>query len=161
MTLTASFAFNDAEIDGFNSPIDPTTGVAQFPGGVFSGQDLLFSPDFNFTLGLNFNYPVSESTEFFLNTTFASVDDQESFLPGGNPDPAANPFPLPAEGLLPSYELWDLSLGLTFSEKYRVTLIAKNLLDDSFVTTNSGDQFRFQIPREADRYFGLNFRADF
>ena len=161
LTLTASFAFNDAEIDGFNSPIDPTTGQAQFPGGVFSGQDLLFSPDFNFTLGLNFNYPVSESTEFFLNTTFASVDDQESFLPGGNPDPAANPFPLPAEGLLPSYELWDLSLGLTFSEKYRVTLIAKNLLDDSFVTTNSGDQFRFQIPREADRYFGLNFRADF
>lgn len=161
LTLTGSIAYNDAEIDGFNSPIDPTTGQPQFPGGVFSGEDLLFSPDLNYTIGLNFNYPVSPSTEFFLNTTFARVDEQESFLPGGSPDPAVNPFPLPAQGLLPSYNLWDMSLGLNFSEKYRVTLIAKNLLDESFVTTNSGDQFRFQIPREADRYFGVNFRADF
>ena len=161
ITLTGSLAYNDAEIDGFNSPIDPTTGQPQFPGGVFSGQDLLFSPDFNYTVGLNVNYPVSDTVDFFLNTTFSGVDDQESFLPGGNPDPAVNPFPIPAQGLLPSYELWDLSLGLSFNDTYRVTLIAKNLLDDSFVTTNSGDVFRFQIPREADRYFGVNFRADF
>ena len=161
LTLTASVAYNDAEIEAFNSPIDPTTGVAEFPGGIFGGQDLLFSPDFNYTLGANFQYPVSASTDFFLNTTFSRVDDQESFLPGGDPDPTVNPFPLPAEGLLPSYNLWDLSLGLNFNEKYKVTLIAKNLLDESFVTTNSGDQFRFQIPREADRYFGVNFNANF
>lgn len=161
LTLTGSLAWNDAEIEAFNSPIDPTTGLPEFPGGVFSGEDLLFSPDFNYTLGLNFNYPVSATTNFFLNTTFSRVDEQESFLPGGNPDPAVNPFPLPPEGLLPSYDLWDLSLGLNFQETYQVTLIVKNLLDDSFVTTNSGDQFRFQIPREADRFFGLNFRADF
>ena len=161
LTLTGSVAWNEAEIEAFNSPIDPTTGLAEFPGGIFTGEDLLFSPDFNYTLGLNFNYPVSASTEFFLNTTFSRVDEQESFLPGGDPDPAVNPFPLPAEGLLPAYNLWDMSVGLGFNDTYRITLIAKNLLDDSFVTTNSGDQFRFQIPREADRYFGLNFRADF
>jgi len=161
LTLTGSVAWNEAEIDGFNSPINPTTGQPDFPGGVFTGEDLLFSPDFNYTLGLNFNYPVAASTDLFLNTTFARVDEQESFLPGGNPDPSVNPFPIPAQGLLPSYNLWDLSLGLDFQETYKVTLIVKNLLDESFVTTNSGDQFRFQIPREADRYFGVNFRADF
>ena len=161
LQLTGSIAYNNAEIQEFNSPIDPTTGLPQFPGGVFQDEDLLFSPDLNFTIGLDYSQPLSDTTEFFLNTTFSRVDEQESFLPGGDPDPAINPFPLPAEGLLPSYNLWDLSLGLDFLEKYRVTLIAKNLLDESFVTTNSGDQFRFQIPREADRYFGVNFRADF
>lgn len=161
LTLTGSVAYNDAEIESFNSPLDPTTGLPEFPGGVFSGEDLLFSPDLNYTLGLNFNYPVSPSTQFFVNTTFSHVDEQESFLPGGDPDPSANPFPISPVGLLPSYDLWDLSLGLDFNETYKVTLIVKNLLDDSFVTTNSGDDFRFQIPREADRYFGVNFRADF
>lgn len=161
ITLTGSLALNDAEIRAFNSPIDPTTGVAQFPDGIFSGQDLLFSPDLNYTLGANLQYPVTETTDVFLNTTFAHVDEQESFLPGGNPDPAVNPFPIPAEGLLPSYNLWDLSLGVNYLDSYKLTFIVKNLLDESFVTTNSGDQFRFQIPREADRHFGVNFRADF
>lgn len=161
ITLTASAALNDAEIRAFNSPVDPTTGVAQFPDGIFRGEDLLFSPDFNYTLGANFNYPLSEKTDVFLNTTFAHVDEQESFLPGGNPDPAINPFPIPAQGLLPSYNLWDLSLGFEYDDSYRITFIVKNLLDESFAITNSGDQFRFQIPREADRHFGVNFRADF
>jgi iron complex outermembrane receptor protein len=161
LTLNASVAYNEAEIDRFNSPLDPTTGEPEFPGGVFSGVDLLFSPDLNYTLGADVEFPINQDTNFFLNTTFSHVDEQESFLPSGNPDPAVNPFPLAPQGLLPSYDLLDLSFGVEFNENYRVTLIAKNLLDESFVTTNSGDVFRYQIPREADRYFGLNFRAAF
>ena len=161
ITLTASIALNDAEIQAFNSPIDPTTNSPEFPGGIFSGQDLLFSPDLNYTLGANFEYPITETLNVFLNTTFSHVDEQESLLPSGNPDPIANPFPIPAQSLLPSYNLWNLRLGFDFKEDYRVTFIVNNLLDESFVTTNSGDVFRFQIPREADRYFGVNFRADF
>ena len=161
ITFTGAVSINDAEIQAFNSPIDPTTGVAEFPDGIFSGQDLLFSPDLNYTFGANFNYPVTEEISAFLNTTFSHVDEQESLLPGGNPDPAVNPFPIPAQSLLPSYNLWNLRLGFDYKEDYRVTLIVNNLLDESFVTTNSGDVFRFQIPREADRYFGVNFRADF
>ena len=161
MSFTGGIALNDAEIQSFNSPINPTTGVPDFPSGIFAGEDLLFSPDFNYTFGANFTYPVTDQADLFLNTTFAHVDEQESLLPGGNPDPAINPFPIPAQSLLPSYDLWDLSVGVEWEEKYRVTFIVKNLLDDSFVTTNSGDTFRFQIPREADRYVGVNFRADF
>lgn len=161
LTLTGAVALNEAEIQAFNSPIDPTTGAPEFPGGVFSGQDLLFSPDVNYNIGANVDYPLTQDLDFYLNTTFAHVDEQESFLPGGNPDPAVNPFPIPAEGLLPDYNLWDLSFGIRYLGKYSTTFIVKNLLDESFVTTNSGDQFRFQIPREADRYVGINFRAEF
>lgn len=161
LTLTGSVALNEAEIRAFNSPINPTTGVPDFPDGIFAGEDLLFSPDVNYNIGANFDYPITDEIDVFLNTTFAHVDEQESFLPGGSPDPAVNPFPIPAQGLLPDYNLWDLSFGMRFQDSYTATFIVKNLLDESFVTTNSGDAFRFQIPREADRYVGVNFRAEF
>ena len=161
LTLTGSVALNEAEIQAFNSPIDPTTGQPEFPGGVFSGVDLLFSPDVNYTFGADFEYPVSADMDVFLNTTFSHVDEQESALPGGNPDPAVNPFPIAPQNLLPDYNLWDLSFGVEYQDAYRLTFIVKNLLDESFVTTNSSDVFRFQIPREADRYVGVNFRAEF
>ncbi|MEM6410768.1 MAG: TonB-dependent receptor [Pseudomonadota bacterium] len=161
LTLTGSVALNEAEIQEFNSPLDPTTGQPEFPGGIFQDVDLLFSPDVNYTFGADFYYPLTDQYAFYLNTTFSHVDEQESLLPGGNPDPAVNPFPIPAQSLLPDYNLWDLSFGIEYEEKYRLTFIVKNLLDESFVTTNSGDTFRFQIPREADRYVGVNFRAEF
>jgi iron complex outermembrane receptor protein len=160
LSLTGCIALNDAEIRAFNSPLDPT-GLAEFPGGIFTGQDLQFSPDVNYTFGANVNYPITDDYDFLLNTTFSHTDEQESLLPGGNPDPAVNPFPIPPQSLLPDYNLWDLSFGVRYQDRYTATFIVKNLLDESFVTTNSGDTFRFQIPREADRYVGVNFRAEF
>jgi len=42
-----------------------------------------------------------------------------------------------------------------------VTLIGKNLGDESFLTTGGADGFRYQIPRDAERYFGVAFKANF
>jgi len=54
------------------------------------------------------------------------------------------------------------SVGMSFKDDaFRVSLIAKNLLDESYATTYSGDNFRYQIPRDADRYFGVAFKAQF
>jgi iron complex outermembrane recepter protein len=64
--------------------------------------------------------------------------------------------------LLPDYALFNASVALSFNDDaFRVTFIGKNLFDESFVTTYSGDNFRYQIPREADRYFGVAFKANF
>ncbi|MEM9668323.1 MAG: TonB-dependent receptor [Pseudomonadota bacterium] len=158
LTLTGAVSLNDAEIREFNSPLDPTTGEPEFPGGIFTGQDLLFSPDVNYTFGADIYYPLTDQYAVFLNTTFSHVDEQESLLPGGDPEAL---FPIPPQSLLPDYNLWNLSVGVEYQERYRLTFIVNNLLDESFVTTNSGDVFRFQIPREADRYVGVNFRAEF
>lgn len=161
LTLTGSIALNEAEIQAFNSPLDPTTGQPEFPDGIFTGQDVLFSPDVNFTLGANVDYPITDEIDLLFNTTFSHVDEQESLLPGGNPDPAVNPFPIPPQSLLPDYNLWNMNVGVRYRDRYTLSFIVNNLLDESFVTTNSGDVFRFQIPREADRYVGVNFRAEF
>ncbi|HDZ33603.1 MAG TPA: TonB-dependent receptor, partial [Pseudoalteromonas sp.] len=64
--------------------------------------------------------------------------------------------------LLPDYGILNASVGLSFKDDaFRVSLIAKNLTDESYATTYSGDNFRYQIPRDAERYFGVSFKARF
>lgn len=155
LTLTASAAFNDATIKEFNCPVDPTTGTAPTNCTTRSGLDLFFSPDVNYTLGWDYERPLTDGKAVFFNGSFAHVDEQNSLLPGTDGTFSAN-------SLLPDYDLLDASLGMSFGDgAYRVALVGKNLLDESFVTTFSGDGFRYQIPREADRYFGINLRASF
>lgn len=155
LTLTASASFNDATIKEFNCPVDPTTGTAPANCTTRSGLDLFFSPDVNYTLGWDYEQPLSNGKAFFFNGSYAHVDEQNSLLPGTDGSFSPN-------SLLPDYDLLDASVGLSFGEgAYRVAVVGKNLLDESFVTTFSGDGFRYQIPREADRYFGINLRANF
>ncbi|NNU17026.1 TonB-dependent receptor [Parvularcula sp. ZS-1/3] len=155
LSLTAAVALNEAVIEEFNCPVDPGTGQPPANCSDRSGLDLLFSPDLNYTLGANLKLPINDDTDFIGNLTFARVDDQQSLLP--NNDGTVNPV-----GLLPGYDLLDAQVGVSFMEgQYTVSLIAKNILDESFVTTYSGDGFRYQIPRDADRRFGVRFTGRF
>ncbi|MEL7110713.1 MAG: TonB-dependent receptor [Pseudomonadota bacterium] len=155
LTLTASAAFNDATIKEFNCPVDPTTGTAPANCTTRSGLDLFFSPDVNYTLGWDYERPLANGKAVFFNGSFAHIDEQNSLLPGTDGTFSPN-------SLLPDYDLLDASLGISLGDgAYRVAFVGKNLLDESFVTTFSGDGFRYQIPREADRYFGINLRASF
>ena len=63
---------------------------------------------------------------------------------------------------LPDYDILNASLAFSFDDdRYRISLIAKNLTDESYVTTFSGDGFRYQVPRDAERYFGAAVRVSF
>lgn len=155
LALTASVALNDAQIEEFNCPVDPLSGEPPAGCTSRSGLDLLFSPDFNYTLGANYVVPVGDSDEMVVNVSWAHVDEQNSLLPStsGEFNPVSR---------LPGYDMVDVSVSYAFGDgDYAITGFVKNLFDDSFVTTYSGDNFRYQIPREADRYFGVNFRANF
>ena len=154
LTLTGGIAYNKAEIDEFNCPIDPTTGQPPANCSARSGIDLLFSPDLNYTFSGEYSMPLGVNSEAFVRGAYAHIDDQESLLPGNDGSISTN-------SRLPGYDLVDLVIGLRYMDRYRVELIGKNLLDESFVTTFSGDGFRYQIPRDADRRFGVNFSADF
>ncbi|MEM9839371.1 MAG: TonB-dependent receptor [Pseudomonadota bacterium] len=155
LTLTAAIAANDAVIEEFNCPVDPTSGQPPANCSDRSGLDLLFSPDLNYTLAADYRQPVNSNTDVIGNVTYARVDDQQSLLP--NNDGSVNPV-----GLLPGYDLLDATIGLSLMDgQYEVALMARNLLDESFVTTYSGDGFRYQIPRDADRRFGVRFTGRF
>ena len=152
--LSGGFASVDAEIDAFNCPIEPTTGLPPPNCSARSGLAVPFAPDLKYSLNANYVIPL-DNMDIILNGTFVHTDEQRSTLPGNDGTFA------PAS-LLPEYDLIDASVGFSFSDdRFRITLIGKNLGDESYVTTFSGDGFRYQIPRHADRYFGVGFRAHY
>ncbi|MBL8628251.1 MAG: TonB-dependent receptor, partial [Rhodospirillaceae bacterium] len=64
------------------------------------------------------------------------------------------------------YGLVDLSAALVdVDDRYRVTFLVKNVFDQGFASAitsgGPGGSFRYIIPREADRYFGITARLNF
>jgi iron complex outermembrane receptor protein len=143
-----------AEIDRFNCPVDPTTGQPPANCSTRSGLAVPFAPDLKYSVYGSWVLPMSWA-DFFVNGSMVYTDEQQSNLPGndGTFNPAA---------LLPDYTLFNLNAGLSFADDaLRITLIGRNLGDESYVTTFSGDGFRYQLPRDADRFWGISLRANF
>jgi len=147
LRISGGLSSIEDEIDSFNCPIGESCTNR-------SGLDVPFSPDLKYSL--NANYVMNFSNmDVIINASFVHTDEQTSGLPNNNG--VQNPV-----SILPDYDILDASVAFSFSEdKYRVTLISKNLGDESFITTGGADGFRFQIPRSADRHFGVSFRANF
>ena len=147
-TLFGGLASVSAEVDEFRCPVtDPEcTGS--------SGADLPVAPDLKYSLSGEYVWELN-SMNIILNGSYVYTDEIFSGAPGQTPgqdDPA----------LLPDYALLNASLAFSFEDDaYRISLIGKNLTDESYATAYNGDGFRYQIPRDADRYFGVQFRANF
>lgn len=153
LTLIGGFAYTKAEIDRFNCPPDNDPDAPACEDR--SGLDVPFSPDLKYSISAEYFMETDHDFDVFFNTSFVYTDEQYSDLPNniGDFNPAA---------LLPDYSMLNASVAFSFNDDaFRVTLIAKNLTDESFVSTYSGDNFRYQIPREADRHFGVSFKANF
>ncbi|MFT6956026.1 MAG: iron complex outermembrane receptor protein [Halieaceae bacterium] len=145
-TLSGGLASIDAEIDRFNCPIEVVDCSTR------SGLPVPFSPDLKYSLMAEYVFHM-ERSDIIINGSFVHTDEQVADLPGndGSENPAA---------VLPEYDILNGSIGFSFDDdRYRITLIGKNLTDESFVTAYSGDNFRYQVPRDAERYFGIAFKA--
>lgn len=119
------------------------------------GDDLPFSPDEKYSLSSVYVIPLNDGAEWVVNASYVFTDEQLSGDIGQ--DEQSNP-----EVLLPDYEIFNASLTYHApDDQYSVSLIGKNLTDESYATTYSSDGFRYQIPRDAERYFGANFRFNF
>lgn len=139
----------DAEVDEFRCPVGLDTCDGR------SGADLPFSPDLKYSLSGEYVWELS-NMNVFLNASYVYTDELYVGAPGAT---AAASSPV---DLLPAYALINASLAFSFKDDdIRVSLIGKNLTDESFVTTYSGDNFRYQIPRDADRHFGVQLRMKF
>ncbi len=148
--LTGGFASITAEIDRFNCPV----GVPASACTDRSGLDVPFSPDLKYTIGANYLLDLA-SLDVIFDASFVHTDEQVAGLPSNNGTTAP-------QALLPEYDIFNASVAFSFQDdKYRLSLIGKNLGDESYVTTFSGDGFRYQIPRDAERYFGISLRANF
>jgi iron complex outermembrane receptor protein len=148
LTITGGASTVDAEVDQFLCPV----GLDTCDGS--SGDDLPFSPDLKYSFTGEYVWELDDM-EIYLNGSYVYTDEIFAGAPGATAE--TNP-----EALLPDYAILNASLAFSFSDDdYRISIIGKNLTDESYVTTYSGDNFRYQIPRDADRYFGVQLRAKF
>lgn len=146
--LTGGLSKVDAVVDEFRCPVGLTTCDGR------SGADLPFSPDLKYSVTGEYVIEM-DGMDVFINSSYVYTDDIFAGAPGTTA--TTNP-----EAFLPDYGIINASIAFSFNDDaYRISLIGKNLADESFVTTYSGDGFRYQIPRDADRHFGIQLRAKF
>lgn len=153
-TLSGGFSSVKAEVDEFKCPVGASTCTGS------SGADLPFSPDLKYSVVGEYSWDVDDM-RIILNGSYVYTDEIFAGAPGAVVGAVGAPGNN-REALLPDYGILSASLAFSFNDDaYRVSIIGKNLTDESFITTYSGDGFRYQIPRDADRYFGVQLRANF
>jgi len=147
LKLIAGIARTNATIDEFFCP----TGEQCTDR---SGLDVPFSPDLKYMVSLNY-FTELEEMNITWNSSYVYTDEQKATLPTNTGE--FNP-----EVILPDYAILNASIKFSFDDdNFQITLIGKNLTDESYYTSYSGDGFRYQVPRDADRYFGLQLRKLF
>lgn len=141
-TITGGAAYTDAKVKEFNS--NPVTGV---PSSV-NGRPLPLAPKWSSSIVSEWTAPFIGGTQAHLRGAWSYRGDQFSELG--------------AVGPIEQYSLVDLSLGFSDADdKYRLTFLVNNLLDDSYVTLNTQAGLRLHIPRDASRYVGVTFQAKY
>ena len=153
LNINGGFAYTDAKVDQFFLP----------PGGnpagvVPSGTPLAYAPKYKASLGGDYTIETGGAINIVLGAQASAQSKQLSLF---DPSPA-----LRAAGTIGGYTLVDLSAAIVdVNDRFKLTFQVKNVFDTSFASsiTNGGPggSFRFLIPREADRYFGITAKVNF
>ena len=153
LNINGGFAYTDAKVDQFFLP----------PGGnpagvVPSGTPLAYAPKYKASLGGDYTIETGGAVNIVLGAQASAQSKQLSLF---DPSPV-----LRAAGTINGYTLVDLSAAIVdANDRFKLTFQVKNVFDTSFASsiTNGGPggSFRFLIPREADRYFGITAKVNF
>ncbi|WP_425231046.1 TonB-dependent receptor [Sphingomonas sp.] len=152
-TISGGGAYTDAHVDQFfAAPGAAATAI------VPAGTPLGFAPKWKGNLNADYRYRTGGSVDFFGGV---QASYQSSELSLFAPDPVQRQL-----GTIHAYGLINLSAGIvTANDRVRVTAQVRNLLDQSFAAAivNGGPAgaYRYQIPRDADRYYGVTARVGF
>jgi iron complex outermembrane receptor protein len=139
-------SYTDAKIDKWYTPPGETPKVRD-------GTKLPLAPEWKASLNADYRIQLA-SFDIVPSLIYAYQSEQYSDLNE------------PAALRLPAYGTVDMSVAFQDKDgKYQLTLVGRNLTDQSFaaLATAGGPAglVRLQIPREADRYFGAQFRMNF
>ena len=139
LTFRASAAYADAKVKEFNP--NPGTNAPD----ARNGTRLPLAPEFVYTVGAEYEADLGVA-QMYLNTDFRHTSSQFSDLGESGP--------------IDAYGVWNASIGFSdAADNYRLTFHARNIADESYVSLNVSNGQRLQIPRDADRYFGVSLRA--
>lgn len=152
-TVTGGLAYTDAHVDQFfQAPGAAATAI------IPSGTALPFAPRWKGSLAADYRWRTNGPVDVFLG---AQGNYQSKQLALFSPNAVQREL-----GTIKGYGLVNLSAGIgDKDDRYRLTFQVRNLLDQSFAAAiqNGGPSgsYRYQIPRDADRYYGITGRVNF
>lgn len=152
-TLNGGLAYTDAHVDNFKvAPGAATTAV------IPSGTPLGYAPKWKGSISLDHRWRTGGPYDVFFGVQANTQSKQLSLFA---PDPIQRQL-----GTIPGYSLVNVQLGVgDTGNRWRVTAQVRNLFDQSYaaaiVNGGPGGSYRYQIPRDADRYWGVSARLNF
>ncbi len=153
LSITGGLAYTDAHVDAFK--VVPGAALADI---IPNGTPLLFAPKWKGTLGIDYRTTITGNMDIFLGTQISGQTNQLSIF---SPSAATRVL-----GTIDGYSLVNLSAGIGDSnDGWKLMFQVRNLFDTAFIAHKEsggpGGSVRIQIPREADRYFGVTGRINF
>ncbi len=152
-SLTAGGAYTDAHVDRFKA-----VAGALVTDIIPDGTPLLFAPEWKGSFGLDYRGTISDNLDLFAGTQMSAQSSQLSIF-----SPVAS---LRTLGTIDGYALVNLQAGFGSSDNvWKVMFQVRNVFDKSYVAHKEsggpGGSIRYQIPRDADRYFGVTGKINF
>ena len=152
VSLSGGLAYTDAHVDRFRQPTGTVTGV------IAPGTRLAYAPEWKASLAGDWRIRTGGAVDFGLNAQGSWQSDQISQF---DASPAIR-----QATTIGDYALVDLGVALIDArDRFRLGFQVKNLFDQSFAASitsgGPGGSYRYIIPREADRYFGVIGRIGF
>jgi iron complex outermembrane receptor protein len=149
-SLSGGIVYADARVVRF--PVPPGAPPGTQPS-VRSGTQLPLAPKWKASLSGEYTFEFA-GFNFTPGLVYSYQTEQWSDLNE------------PADVRIPAYGTLDLTFAFwDKGDRYRLTFIGRNIFDRDYVllaTRNGpGGVPRLQIPRDADRYFGMQFRMNF
>lgn len=152
-SVNAGIAYNRARVKSFRLP--PGADASQL---IAPGTQLPNAPEWKMAVGADYRFETQGVADLELSAQMALQSDQVYELTPNLVNRAGT--------TIDGYATVDLSLAAVDKNKrWRVAFQVKNLFDKSFASSiisgGPGGSFRYIIPREADRYFGLIAKINF
>ena len=153
LSISGGLAYTDAHVDAFK------VVAGSNPADIIpNGTPLLFAPKWKGSLGIDYRTGLTENMDIFLGSQISGQTKQLSIF-----SPVAS---LRTLGTIDGYSLVNLSAGIGDSDDgWKLLFQVRNLFDTAFIAHKEsggpGGSIRIQIPREADRYFGVTGRINF
>jgi iron complex outermembrane receptor protein len=150
-TVTAGLSYTDAHIDKFNIPAGATGSTRQ-------GERLPLAPEWKGNIGATWKIETGGFANIELGSQVSLTSDQVSSL-------EANPVTRQAI-TVDGYMIVDANIAFVDPNGvWRVNLFGRNLTDESYATLigsgGPGGAYRYLLPRDVDRYFGVNLRLNY
>ncbi len=151
--IMAGLALTDAHVNQFK--VAPGAAASAI---IPSGTKLGYAPTWKGSMGIDHRIETGSFADITLGTTMNFQSKQLSLF---SPNDVQRLL-----GTIPAYALVNLSVGLVSpDDKWKITAQVRNLFDKAYPAAiiNGGvsGSYRYQIPRDADRYWGVSARYSF